>query len=92
MMVFDVLITLCQTVAWRPPASAAWRPLLDPMPVDTYWMWLMVPLIVGIAVVYKALKVDDLAAVPSQALVLATQLVLLMAAAAAILWLVSDIS
>lgn len=91
MTLVDAVITLGHTLAWRLP-TAAWRPLLDPLPVDIYWMWLMIPLVVGIAIVYKALKVDDLAALPSQALVLATQLVLLMAAAAAMLWLVSEIS
>lgn len=89
MSALETCQTLCQMHSWAHAISAAWRPLLDPLPVDTYWLWLMLPMVAAIAVVYKALKVSELSEIPSQALVLAAQLVFLMVVAGATLWLIN---
>ncbi len=91
MNILHTLDALCQTAVSMRTGVALWRPVLDPLPVDTYWLWLMLPLVVGVAVVYKALKVNDLAKLPSQALTLVVQLVVLMAVAAAVLWLLTEL-
>ena len=64
--------------------------LLDPLPLDRYWLWLALPLVVAICVVYKAIKAPDLAVLPRQALNLAIQFILMMALAAAVLWVLSE--
>ena len=68
------------------PTLAAWRPLLEPMPVDRHWPWLLLPLAVLIAIAYKAVKVEDLADIRRQVIVLSTQIVVGMILAAAALW------
>ena len=68
-----------------------WRPMLDPVPVDTVWPLLLLPLAVAIAVVYKAIKLDDLRKLPRQATVLSAQIVLFMIAAAGIIWAMVDL-
>lgn len=67
--------------------TLGYRPLLDPIPVDDYWLVLLAPLVLAISVVYKAIKLDDLAQLPRQAIHLAGQIVAFMIMAAAALWL-----
>jgi hypothetical protein len=40
-------------------AVLAWRPLLDPIALHEHWYILLVPLAVGIAIAYKAVRVPD---------------------------------
>jgi hypothetical protein len=68
-----------------------YTPFLDPLPLDRYWLVLLVPMVLAIAVVYKAIKLDDLAQLPRQTLSLAAQIVAFMLLAAAGLWLISEI-
>ncbi|MEX0654956.1 MAG: hypothetical protein WD534_09680 [Phycisphaeraceae bacterium] len=70
----------------------AWRPLLDPVPVDGVWPMLLLPLAVAIAIVYKTIKLDDLARLPRQAALLSAQIIVFMAAAAAIIWVVVELA
>ncbi len=70
---------------------AVWKPLLQPLPVDRYWMWLMPPLLIAIAVVWKTIKIDDPAKLPRQTASLAAQFVVLMIVAAAVLWLIVEL-
>lgn len=70
----------------------AWRPLLDPLPLDDYWLWLMIPLVAAIAVVYKAIKLDDLTLLPRQALGLMLQFIFLMALAAIVLYTITELA
>ena len=69
----------------------AYRPFLDSLPIDPYWLGTLLPLVLAIAVVYKALRLDDLATLPRQVLSLTVQIVAFMALAAAALWLVSEL-
>jgi hypothetical protein len=77
---------------WPLPITLAWRPLLDPMPIDAYWLWLAIPMVVAVTVVYKAIKLDDLSQLPRQAASLAVQFIVLMIVAAAALWLLSELA
>lgn len=70
---------------------AVYRPFLDPLPLDTYWLMLLPPLVLAIAVIYKAIKLDDLSLLPRQALFLAGQIVAFMILAAVALWLITEL-
>lgn len=67
----------------------AYRPFLDPAPIDRYWLWFLPPLILIVAVVYRTIKTgsDALIAMPRQAGYLAFQISVFMVLAAALLWL-----
>jgi len=73
--------------AWMPPLplTLGWRPFLEPLPVDDLWMWLLIPLTIAIATVYKTLKLDDLNRLPWEIARLSTLIVLSMLAAAVVL-------
>jgi len=47
------------------PASAAmlllaWRPFLDPLDIQSGWLWFLPPLVLAIAVTYKAVRAPTL--------------------------------
>lgn len=69
----------------------AYIPLLDPLPLDGWWLVLMLPLTLAISVVYKTIKLDDLDQLPRQAVVLWGQIVAFMILAAAGLWLLTEL-
>jgi hypothetical protein len=78
-------------LAWL--LTAAWRrPFLDPLPVDDYWLWLLVPLVAAICVVYKTIKADRPENIPRQSLNLMVQFMAMMALAAVALWLLSEVA
>ncbi|MEX0885345.1 MAG: hypothetical protein WD009_02795 [Phycisphaeraceae bacterium] len=79
------------TAALWLPALAQYRPLLDPLPVDRHWLWLLLPLAALIALAYKAIKLDDLADLPRQTGILTIQIVLGMAIAAGGLWVIVEL-
>ncbi len=67
----------------------AWRPFLEPLPVDRFWLLLIVPMALAIAIVYKALRIDDLRQLPRKAAGLAAQIILYMALAALVVWTIT---
>ncbi len=69
----------------------AYTPFLQPLDVDAYWLWFIAPLALAIAIVYKTIKLRDLTALPRQSAMLACQIVFLMALAAAVLWVLTEI-
>ena len=73
------------------PALLAFRPFLDPVPVDQYWMLMLLPMVIAIAVVYKTIKTDRLEKIPREATVLAAQIVAFMVMAAAALWMLTEL-
>lgn len=73
-----------------PSMLLAWRPFLDPLPLHGHWMWLLLPLVVAMAIVYKAIRVDDLSHLPRQVAVLVGQILIVLAALAAVLWLITE--
>jgi len=68
----------------------AWRPFLDPLPLHDVWMVLLIPLAAAMAVVYKALKLEDLTQLPREAGRLTGLIVASMIAAAAVLWALTE--
>jgi len=56
--------------------TLAYRPFLDPIELHRLWFLLLIPLTVGIAVAYKAVRVPDLKDFPRQVLVMSVQIVL----------------
>lgn len=54
----------------------AWRPFLDPLNLHVYWWAFLVPLSLGIAFTYKAVRVQDLRELPKRTAVLTLQIIL----------------
>lgn len=46
----------------------AYRPFVTPLPVWDYWYLLIIPLSLGISIVYKAIRLDAMKKVPLAAL------------------------
>jgi hypothetical protein len=46
----------------------SYRPFVTPLPVWDYWIWLLIPLCLGVSIVYKAIRIENLREVPKQAL------------------------
>jgi hypothetical protein len=74
--------------ATLPPILLAYTPFLHPIPVWDYWLWLLVPLTVGVSIVYKSMKCRNMSDVPREAAQIAVLILLGMAAAAALLWVI----
>ena len=62
----------------------------EPLPLERHWLLLVVPLVVVISVVYKAIKIDDLSYLPRQSAWLATQILFFLFLAEATLWLITE--
>ena len=60
----------------------------QPMPVWDYWWLLLLPLCLGVAIVYKAIRLEDMRHLPKAALVTFTWIILGMAGAALALLLI----
>lgn len=86
-----ILGSLDVLLAVSGPLTLGFRPFLDPLPIDRYWMLLLLPLVIGISVVYKTIKVDNLERLPREAAVLAAQIVAFMIMAAAALWMLTEL-
>lgn len=71
--------------------TMAWRPLLDPVHIEAYWMVLMLPLVVAVSVVYKTIKLPDLTHLPIQVTRLSLQILVFFILAAATLWLLTEL-
>lgn len=69
----------------------AWRPFLEPAALDRWWLVLLVPMAAGIAVVYKAIRLEDLRQLPRQAAILTGQILFYIALAAVVLWVVVEV-
>jgi hypothetical protein len=48
------------------PALLAYTPFLSPLPIWDYWWVLLFPLVIGVAVAYKAIKCDAMHRVPRE--------------------------
>ncbi len=68
--------------------TLAWRPFLEPLPVDDIWMLLIIPLAFVISLVYRTLKMPDLKDLPQQAVRLTGMILLFMVAAAIVLYII----
>lgn len=57
----------------------AYTPFIDPIDVHRVWYMLIVPLALGIAITYKAIRVGDMKQYPRQVLAMTAQVVGVMA-------------
>ena len=64
----------------------AYRPFLEPLPLERVWMLLLLPAALAIAIVYKAIKLPRLERMGREVLLLSGQIVFFLALAAAGLW------
>ena len=64
-------------------AVYTFRPFLNSPPIWDYWLLLIVPLVVGVAVVYKTMKVATFAELPVQAILTCVYILAAMAGIAA---------
>jgi hypothetical protein len=60
----------------------AYTPFVTPLPIWDWWLVTLIPLCLGVAIVYKAMKTDDLSKLPKQSLLIALWIVGGMGAAA----------
>ena len=67
------------------------RLFLQPLPLDRYWLVMVLPMIAAICVVYKTIKLEDISQLPRQACALAVQISLFMVLASAVLWIVTKL-
>jgi hypothetical protein len=65
--------------------STTYRPFITPLPLWDYWILLLIPLCLGVSIVYKAIRVQTINQVPKQALIITAVILGGMAAAAAVL-------
>jgi len=68
-------------------ALLAYRPFLDPAPIDRYWLWFLPPLIILVAIVYRTIKTESLQTVPRRGAYLAFQISVFIVLAALLIWL-----
>ena len=64
-------------------AARAFEPFRQPLPVWDYWYLLLIPLCVGISIVYKSIKCREMKQVPREASVIFIMIMLGMTATAA---------
>jgi hypothetical protein len=57
----------------------AYTPFIDPINVHRIWYMLIVPLSLGIAITYKAIRVGDMKQYPKQVIAMTAQIVGIMA-------------
>ena len=72
-------------------STLPYRPFLDPLPLDRYWLVLLAPMVIAIGIVYKSIKLNDLSQLPTQALFLSVQIIVFMVLTAGALWLMVQI-
>ncbi|WP_428388067.1 hypothetical protein [Mucisphaera sp.] len=72
--------------------NLAWRPFLDPLSMESVWLWLLIPLSLAVALVYKAIKMPTLDRLVPESLFLGFQILLGMVAVAAALWILTEIA
>jgi hypothetical protein len=66
-----------------------YKPFLTPLPVWDHWVWLIVPLCVGVSVVYKSAKCWKMTEVPRESMKITFYILGAMVMAAAVIWTVT---
>lgn len=70
----------------------AWIPFAHPMPgVQQHWLWILPVLVLGIAMMYKAIRVDDLRRWPKEVGIMTAQVLLAFAGLAIGLFLLVQV-
>lgn len=73
------------------PVWGAAFPIMRPLRFDAYWLLLMAPLVIGISVTYKAINLEDLSMLPRESMLMASQIVVFMVVAAAIIFAMTQV-
>lgn len=68
--------------------TLAYRPFLDPLPLQDLWFLLLIPVSFCVSLAYKAVRVQDMKQLPRQALAMALQVILGMVVLGALLFVV----
>jgi hypothetical protein len=71
--------------------APSYRPFVTPLPIWDWWILTLIPLCLGVAIVYKALKCGSMREVPKQALMISLWIIGGMGAAALLLALIVKI-
>ncbi|MCC6675620.1 MAG: hypothetical protein IT436_00625 [Phycisphaerales bacterium] len=58
----------------------AYRPFIDPVDIQRIWYFLLIPLALGIAITYKAVRIPDMRRYPRQVALMTVQIVIAMLA------------
>lgn len=58
--------------------TLAWRPFLDPLPLEQWWYLLLVPLALLISIGYKAVRVGDMRRYWRDVVIMTAQVILVM--------------
>ncbi len=66
---------------------ASYTPLLQPLPLWDYWVWLIIPLCVAVSVVYKTIKCQHVHQIPREAAGITLWIITAMIGVAAGVWL-----
>ena len=82
------MIFLIAQAATSATTAPSYRPFLSPLPVYDYWIWLLIPLCLGVSIVYKAIRCQTVREVPKEAALITLWILGGMAAAAAVLALI----
>ncbi|QQE09964.1 hypothetical protein JD969_10580 [Planctomycetota bacterium] len=72
-------------------AILAYRPFLDPLPIENIWMLFLIPLVLGVSLVYKTIRLPKLDRLLPATLMLSLQIIVFMVITAAVLWGVTTI-
>lgn len=63
-------------------SAIEWKPFLTPAPVWDYWYLLLIPLVIGVSIVYKSIKCAKVSQIPREAAAIAIYILLAMVALA----------
>ena len=82
MMMIPAVLGLRVPIAFTP----LWDPLFALYPgMSEQWLWLAIPLVIVISLVYKCTRVTELRSLPKEAAIMSAQVVVVMAFAAVVL-------
>jgi hypothetical protein len=65
-------------------------PFRDPLATEEYWLLWLLPLVIGLSVVYKTLNVDDLSKLPREVTLFAVKVFGYIVCGVAILWSLTE--
>ncbi len=71
--------------------TSGWRPFLDPLPIDDFWLAMLIPMVIVIAVVYKTIKTENIKSLARDSVYLSLQIGLFMVVAAVILYAITAV-
>lgn len=74
------------TASTAETSQYAYKPFITPLPIWDHWAWLIIPLCLGVSVVYKSAKCWKMTEVPREALKITVWMLGAMVLAGAVIW------